>query len=109
MAEAPEKPAAVTVVRWSGELLWPQPLPEAAVIDLARVTALGTWAYAWFAARPQQAATGATPALKRQLQRAGVSLLWCDHPHGQSGVSAAERALLWGDDRAPGAPLPGLG
>ncbi len=72
MAEAPQKPAAVTVARWTGELLWPQDLPEAAVIDLARVTALGTWAYAWFAARPQQAATGASPALKRQLQRAGV-------------------------------------
>ena len=109
MAEGPVKPAAVTVVRWTGELLWPQELAEAEVIDLARVTALGTWAYAWFAARPQQAATGATPALKRQLQRAGVALLWCDHPHGQAGVSAAERALLWGEETAQASPPPGLG
>jgi hypothetical protein len=88
------------ITAWSGELLWPQPLPEGDLIDLGQVTALGTWAYAWFRARPPQAVTGVNPALKRQLSRAGVPVRWSDAPQApaaEGGVTASERAMLWGE------------
>jgi hypothetical protein len=84
-----------TVARWSGELLFPVPLEEAAIIDLSGVTALGTWTYAWFRARPHLAASGASPALRKQLQKANLPLAWADIPAG--GVSPSERAALFGD------------
>jgi hypothetical protein len=84
---------------WSGELLWPQPLSEGDLIDLGQVASLGTWAYAWFRARPQQAVTGVNPTLKRQLSRAGVPVRWSDLPQtpAEGGVTASERAMLWGE------------
>lgn len=84
-----------SVARWSGELLFPTALEEAAIIDLTNVTALGTWSYAWFRARPHLSASGASPALRRQLQRANLPLAWADIPGG--GVSPSERAALFGD------------
>ncbi len=84
-----------TVARWSGELLFPTQLDEAAIIDLSGVTALGTWAYAWFRARPHLSASGAAPALRRQLQRANLPLAWADIP--SAGVSPSERAALFGE------------
>ena len=93
-----------TVVAWSGELLWPQDLPEAEVIDVSGVTAIGSWLHAWFRAHPDQAVTGANPAIRRQLAQAAVPVVWSDHPHKapNGGVSAGERALLWGDERGDG-------
>lgn len=89
------------IVIWSGDLLWPQALPSASdrasVIDLRNVTALGTWLYPWFRERPQVRLSGARPQLKRQLQRAALPVLISDLPAGTSGVSAEERALLFGD------------
>jgi len=82
------------VAVWSGELLWPQPLPEGAVIDLSAVTALGCWAHAWFRARPQLAVSGASATLRRQLLRAGVPVRWRDLPR-QAGVGRDERAALF--------------
>jgi hypothetical protein len=84
-----------SVARWSGELLFPTALEEATIIDLSNVTALGTWSYAWFRARPHLSASGASPALRRQLQRANLPLAWADIPG--SGVSPSERAALFGD------------
>ena len=92
-----DKPVAdgPTVARWSGELLFPVALEEAAIIDLSHVTALGSWSYAWFRARPHLAASGASPTLRRQLMRAKLPLAWADIPGG--GVSPSERAALFGD------------
>jgi hypothetical protein len=84
---------------WVGSLLWPTELVDAEIIDLSQATALGTWTYAWFRARPGQAVVSPHPLLKRQMLRASLPVRWCDHPdlvrHG--GVSAAERTLLLGD------------
>lgn len=84
-----------TVARWSGELLFPVELEEAAIIDLSAVTALGTWSYLWFRARPHLAVSGASPTLRRQLLRANLPIAWADIPGG--GVSPSERAALFGD------------
>lgn len=84
-----------TVARWSGELLFPVALEEASIIDLGAVTALGTWSYAWFRARPHLSVSGASPALRRQLLRANLPIAWADIPGG--GVSPSERAALFGD------------
>ena len=93
-----------TVVAWSGELLWPQELPVADVIDLSAVTAMGSWLHGWFRAHPDQAITGASPALRRQLAAAAVPVVWSDHPRKAptTGVGPGERAMLWGDDAASG-------
>ncbi len=89
---------ADSLVAWRGELLWPQDLPAGDIIDLTCVTALGTWTYAWFRARPNQAVTGGTPALKRQLLAAGVPILWCDTSRvAAAGVGRDERAALLDD------------
>lgn len=82
------------VVRWSGELLWPQDLDEGDVIDLSQVTLLGTWVHAWFRARPGQGVAGASPRLKAQLDQAGVGVCWRDPTRIQTGVTNAERAEL---------------
>ncbi len=84
-----------TVARWSGELLFPVALEEAAIIDLSAVTALGTWSYPWFRARPHLSVSGASPALRRQLLRANLPIAWADIPG--AGVSPSERAALFGD------------
>lgn len=89
----------VSVAVWLGELLWPQDLPEADVIDLGQVTAMGVWMHDWFRARPDQAVTGANPAIHRQLARAGVPVVWSDHPRKppSGGVGSGERAMLFGE------------
>lgn len=85
----------VTVVRWSGELLFPVELNEAAIIDLNAVISLGTWIYPWFRARPHLSVSGGSPTLRRQLLRANLPIAWADIPGG--GVSPSERAALFGD------------
>ena len=90
----PAPTAVEPLATWSGELLWPQPLPEGMVIDLSSVTALGCWVHAWFRARPQLAVSGASAALRRQLLRAGVPVRWRDLPR-QAGVGRDERAALF--------------
>lgn len=87
-------PGSERVARWSGELLWPQPLDEGDVIDLSQVTLLGTWVYAWFRAHPGQGVAGAHPHIKAQLDRAAVGVCWRDPARIQSGVTTAERAEL---------------
>ena len=79
---------------WYGELLWPQPLTATALIDLAPVTACGTWLYAWFRAHPGQAVVGARAEIRRQLEQAGLAILFRD-PRS-IGVTAAERVELLG-------------
>jgi hypothetical protein len=90
-------------VRWTGslvedELLWPQALPEGTVIDLGAIVAIGTWLHGWFRARPGQAVVNAHPEVRRQLEDAGVPLLFRDPT--MVGISAAERAELL-DDPTP--------
>ncbi|MDA3962924.1 MAG: hypothetical protein PF961_19240 [Planctomycetota bacterium] len=86
---------------WSGALLWPQPLAEAAVIDMSAVEAIGVWAYAWFRAHPRQAVVAAPQRIRDQLQRAELPVLWYNSLNEvsghRSGVSADERSLLWDD------------
>ncbi len=94
MADVPESDTP-TVARWSGDLLFPSDLAEAAIIDLSAVTALGTWSYPWFRARPHLAVSAASPALRRQLLRANLPIAWADIPGG--GVSPSERAALFGE------------
>ncbi len=90
------------VVAWRGELLWPQEPIAGSIIDLSEVTAIGTWLYPWFRERGQQRVVGAPRHIKQQLQRAGIPVLWyrsmqeCCREDG--GVSASERAMLWGDE-----------
>jgi hypothetical protein len=84
-----------SVVIWRGELLWPQDLPEADIIDLGQVEVLGVWVHDWFRSRPGQAVTRANPAVRRQLTEAGVPVTWSDHPQRSGGVSSAERAGLF--------------
>lgn len=91
-------PGREQVARWQGELLWPQELPGGDLIDLSRVTALGTWVHAWFRSRPGQGVAGASPRLKAQLERAGVGVCWRDPARIQGGVNADERAALLADD-----------
>lgn len=89
-------------VSWRGALLWPQPLPEGPVIDLSRVDAIGVWVYDWFRARPRQAVVAAPARIRRQLQRAALPILWyhsaAEASGRRSGVTPAERDLLWGDE-----------
>jgi hypothetical protein len=84
------------VAHWSGELLFPQDLATGDIIDLSHVTALGTWVYVWFRAHPHCAITGATPTIRRQINRAHVPVMWSDLP--THGVGPAERAALFGDE-----------
>jgi hypothetical protein len=82
-------------VTWSGELLWPQALPDGDIIDLAAVLALGCWVLAWFRDHPGRAVTRASPVVRRQLVRAGVTVVWVDPtPAAGPGVTASERAML---------------
>lgn len=84
-------------IRWTGlvvedELLWPQPLAEGDVIDLEGIQAIGTWLHGWFRARPGQAVVNASPEVRRQLEEAGVPVLFRDPT--VVGVTVAERAAL---------------
>jgi hypothetical protein len=82
-------------VTWSGELLWPQDLPDGDIIDLAAVQALGCWVLTWFRDHPGRAVTRASPNVRRQLVRAGVTVVWVDPAPAQGpGVTATERAML---------------
>ncbi len=91
--------ATTTIARWQGDMLWPVPIAEGAVIDMSAVEALGSWVYAWLRNRPRQAVVGAAPELRRQLQRAGLPLLWygslAEVQLAAVGVTPSERAMLW--------------
>jgi hypothetical protein len=87
---------SMSVARWSGELLFPCPLADAAIIDLSQVTALGTWTYAWFRARPHVAVTGANPTIRRQIMNAHLPVAWSDLPN--LGVTPSERSALFGEN-----------
>jgi len=88
---------------WTGELLWPSDLPDAAVIECSGVRALGCWVHAWLRARPLRAVVGGEPALRARLHRAGVPVRWfasvaealAANPADLGGVSADEREMLW--------------
>lgn len=88
-----------TIARWQGDMLWPTHVEEAAVIDMSAVEALGSWIYAWLRGRPRQAVVGASPDLRRQLQRADLPLLWygslAEVRSAATGVTPSERAMLW--------------
>jgi hypothetical protein len=82
-------------VTWSGELLWPRELADGDIIDLAAVQALGSWVLSWFREHPGRAVTRASPAVRRQLVRAGVTVVWVDPaPPPGPGITASERAML---------------
>ena len=87
------------VATWSGDLLWPRELPAATVIDLSAVDALGVWSHDWFRAHPGTALVGGQ-AFRPRLERAGVPVRWCatvaEATAAPSGVSRAEREMLWG-------------
>jgi hypothetical protein len=82
----------IHIACWSGELLFPINLPSGDIIDLSHVTALGTWTYAWFRNHPHCAITGATPSIRKQINRAHLPVVWTDLP--THGVGPAERAAL---------------
>lgn len=86
-----------TIEVWGSELLWPQDLPVADVIDVSQVELMGTWVHEWLRQHPEQAITGASPAIRKQLVRANVPVVWCDHPRKplSGGVSNSERAMLF--------------
>jgi len=87
------------IATWSGDLLWPRALPAGAVVDLSRVAALGVWCHAWFRGQPGTAVVGGE-AFRARLERAGVPVRWCasvdEALSAPSGVSRAEREMLWG-------------
>jgi ActR/RegA family two-component response regulator len=78
----------------ASELLIPQELPTAEVVDLSEVVAAGTWIHDWFRAHPGQGVVGALPDIRRQFEHAGLPILWRD-PRSH-GVSAQEKAELFG-------------
>ena len=85
---------------WEGELLWPQKLEESSVVDMGKVTAVGSWLYSWFREHPETSVVAALPDIKRQLQTAGLPILWyatCSslRPVQGGGVSPSEREMLW--------------
>lgn len=94
--------------RWTGSLHWPCSLPDAPIIDMSEVEALGSWIHDWFRQRPQRAVVAAPAAIKRQLSHARLPILWyssleavpaqdlANVTRTQTGVSPDERALLWG-------------
>jgi hypothetical protein len=88
------------VAVWRGALLWPDPLVDAPVLDFHEVEAIGVWLYAWLRERPGRAVVGASAGIKRQLQRAGVPVLWYraveEVPSTNGGVTPSEREMLWG-------------
>ncbi len=84
--------------RWTGELLWPQDLPDGEVIDISGVISLGTWVHAWLRAHPDRALVAGGSELRTQLTRAGVPVRWFDRADQvgrRDGVSASEREMLW--------------
>jgi hypothetical protein len=91
--------APAAIAAWSGELLWPRPVPTGAIVDLSAVEALGVWAHAWFRARPGTAVVGGA-AFRPRLERAGVPVRWCasiaEAMATPDGVSRGEREMLWG-------------
>lgn len=102
------------IAQWSGELLWPQDLPDAPVIDCQQVTAVGSWLHEWLRQRGQRNIVGASRSVRRQLSAARLPLLWYatlqQLPKGDAGgrthgVSSGERALLldqWSEEESHG-------
>jgi CheY-like chemotaxis protein len=78
------------------EWLWPRELPDGDELDLSGVACVGTWIHAWLRARPSVGVRGARPAVRRQVEQAGIPVCWLDAPRVRPGVSAAERAALLG-------------
>ncbi len=78
------------------EWLWPRELPEGDELDLSAVACVGTWIHAWLRARPALGVRAARPAIRRQIEQAGISVCWLDAPRIRPGISAAERASLLG-------------
>jgi hypothetical protein len=87
------------VVAWHGDLLWPQELPDAEVIDLSDVRAAGAWIVDWFRRHPNRTVVGGSDFIKRQLRRGGAPVFWSDSLGSASqqtgGVSPSEREMLW--------------
>lgn len=87
------------VVRWVGEMLWPEHLELAPIVDLSAVTLLGSWVHALFRAYGQCRVVGASPAVRQQLEQAGLPILWyrtvSEASASGHGVSPSERAMLW--------------
>ncbi len=84
--------------RWTGELLWPQDLPDGEIIDLSAVISLGTWVHAWLRDHPDRALVAGGAELRAQLTRAEVPVRWfasADQVVRRDGVSSSEREMLW--------------
>jgi len=91
--------AESTVAVWQGELLWPTPLPIAAVIDARAVTQYGVWIWNILRAHPGIAIV-ADEHLRDALLHAQVPVRWFRDleqalAEPSSGVTASERSLLW--------------
>ena len=86
-------------VHWSGELLWPADLPDAAIIDMSEVAVVGSWLCSWFRERGQRCVVGATREIRQQLQEASLPILWyaslSEVQRRHHGVTGSERAMLW--------------
>ncbi|GDY14173.1 hypothetical protein LBMAG53_30510 [Planctomycetota bacterium] len=96
MAMAAEPPdrndAQAGATGWTGELLWPIPVPTGPVVDCAAITWFGSWALGAMRARGLRVANAA-PALRACLASAGIPLV---APVVEPGVNPAERAALFG-------------
>ena len=82
----------VGATSWSGELLWPIPVPPGPVVDCAAITWFGSWALGALRAHGLRVANAA-PALRACLASAAIPLV---APAIEPGVNAAERAALFG-------------
>jgi ActR/RegA family two-component response regulator len=89
-----EVPLTVPELAPGEEWLLPRELPASGVLDLAAVSAVGTWIHDWFRAHPGHAVVGARVEVRRQLEHAGLPVLFRD-PRSV-GVTAQERSELFG-------------
>ncbi|MFW5829448.1 MAG: hypothetical protein ACOCXA_04225 [Planctomycetota bacterium] len=88
------------IAYWQGEMLWPQTLPDAPVLDFSGLEAVGVWVYSWLREHPGRSVVAASPAIKRQLQQVDVPVLWyrsiAEVPSADDGgVTPSEREMLW--------------
>lgn len=89
-----EVPLSVPAHTPGEEWLLPRELPADEVFDFSHLAAVGTWLHDWLRTHPGQAVVGARPEVRRQLEQAGVPVLFRD-PRSV-GVTAQERSELFG-------------
>ena len=84
---------------WEGELLWPQDLTTASLIDCRGVISAGIWLHQWLRDHPGCALIGLAPGVRQQFQAAGLPVICYDRlSDAQAGVGLAERLALWNEE-----------